>query len=177
MTTVQQSSAPGIFQAGVEKQYELRVTVFGAFLAAARIDSQAVAEARLDSRAGGPRLPLAPIELPPELERRCFALLERLGIVFACFDFAVTPAGEHVFFEVNPAGQFLWIEEVCPDVRLLTPCVDFLIARRRDFRWRPDRAAIRHADLLEPARRRVEELAAKHVEAPPVFVQSEEADE
>jgi hypothetical protein len=170
-------ATPGIFQARVDKAYELRVTVFGAFLAAARLDSQAVTEARLDSRAGGPRLPIEPAELPPALARRCFDLLDRLGIVFGCFDFAVTPAGDHVFFEVNPAGQFLWVEESCPDIRLLAPFVDFLLARRPDFRWRPDPTAIRHADFVHPALRRIEDLAAHHVEPPSPFVQPENDDD
>ncbi len=163
-------ATPGIFQARVEKAYELRVTAFGGFLAAARIDSQSLPEARLDWRAGGPRLPIRPAELPPAVERRCFELMRELGIVFGCFDFAVTPEGEHVFFEVNPAGQFLWVEECCPEIRLLAPFVDFLLARRADFQWRPDPMAIRHDQLADAAARRIGELAARHVEPPPVFV-------
>lgn len=170
-------ATPGIFQARVDKAYELRVTAFGGFLAAARIDSQAIPEARIDSRAGGPRLPVQPAELPPEVERRCFELMARLGIVFGCFDLAVTPDGETIFFEVNPAGQFLWVEESCPEIRLLAPFVEFLLARRADFRWRPDPAAIRHEDFVSTAFRRMEELAARHVEPPQSFVGTEDPDE
>ncbi|HEX3527814.1 MAG TPA: hypothetical protein VH988_12185 [Thermoanaerobaculia bacterium] len=170
-------ATPGIFQARIEKAYELRVTAFGGFLAAARIDSQAIPEARIDSRAGGPRLPVRPAELPPAVERRCFELMERLGIVFGCFDFAVTPDGEHVFFEVNPAGQFLWVEEACPEIRLLAPFVEFLLTRRSDFRWRPDPAAIRHEELTTAAFQRMKELASRHLEPPQAFVGREDDDE
>jgi hypothetical protein len=170
-------ATPGIFQARVDKAYELRVTAFGGFLAAARIDSQAIPEARIDSRAGGLKLPVRPAELPPAVERRCFELMARLGIVFGCFDFAVTPRGEHVFFEVNPAGQFLWVEESCPEIRLLAPFVEFLLARRADFQWRPDPAAIRHGQFAEAAMRRMKELAACHVEPPQVFIGREEDDD
>jgi hypothetical protein len=170
-------ATPGIFQERIEKAYELRVTAFGGFLAAARLDTQAVPEARLDSRAAGPSVPIRPAELPPAVERRCFELLERLGLVFGCFDFAVTPEGEHVFFEVNPAGQFLWVEEVCPEIRLLAPFVEFLLARRTDFRWRPGRGAVRHADLSAAALRRMEELAARHVAAPQGFIGREDGDD
>jgi hypothetical protein len=163
-------ATPGIFQRRVEKSHELRVTVFGGFLAAARLDSQAVPEARLDSRAGGPRLPVQPAELPAAAARRCFELLARLGIVFGCFDFAVTPDGELVFFEVNPAGQFLWVEEACPEIRLLAPFVEFLLARRGDFPWRPGASDLRHRDLVPAALRRVEENVRVHVEPPPVFI-------
>lgn len=170
-------ATPGIFQARVEKAYELRVTAFGGFLAAARIDSQAIPEARIDSRAGGPRLPMRPVELPPAVERRCFELMARLGIVFGCFDFAVTPEGEHVFFEVNPAGQFLWVEEACPEIRLLAPFVEFLLARRADFRWRPDPAAIRHENLVGQASQRMEELAVRHVEPPQALIGREDEED
>jgi hypothetical protein len=170
-------ATPGIFQARVEKAYELRVTAFGGFLAAARIDSQSLPEARIDSRAGGPNLPIEPAELPPAVERRCFELMARLGIVFGCFDFAVTPEGDYVFFEVNPAGQFLWVEESCPDIRLLAPFVEFLLSRRADFQWRPDPAAIRHDQLVDAAFRRMRELAPRHVEPPQVFVGREEREE
>lgn len=166
-------ATPGIFQARIDKAYELRVTAFGAFLAAARLDTQAVPEARLDSRAGGNRLPIRPAELSPPLARCCFDLLDRLGIVFGCFDLAVTPQGEHVFFEVNPAGQFLWIEESCPDIRLLAPFVDFLLARRTDFRWRPSTNPLRHEDLLPATLRRIDELTACHLEPVQPFVRAE----
>jgi hypothetical protein len=169
-------ATPGIFQERVDKVYELRVTAFGGFLAAARIDSQEIPEARIDSRAGGPRLPVRPAELPPAVERFCFDLMARLDVVFGCFDFAVTPNGEHVFFEVNPAGQFLWVEEACPEIRLLAPFVEFLLARRADFQWRPDPAAIRHEDLGAAAIRRMEEFAAGHVPAPQGFVGREDGD-
>ena len=169
-------ATPGIFQARVDKAYEVRVTAFGRFLAAARIDSQAVPEARIDSRAGGPNLPIRPITLPPEVESRCFELLDRLGIVFGCFDFAVTPAGEHVFFEVNPAGQFLWVEESCPDIRLLAPFVDFLLSRDPAFRWTPGASPLRHEELAPAALRRMDELVAHHVLPEPELIGREEDD-
>ncbi|HEY0783253.1 MAG TPA: hypothetical protein VGE98_12410 [Thermoanaerobaculia bacterium] len=167
-------ATPGIFQARVEKAYEIRVTAMGGHLAAARIDSQAVPEARIDSRAGGPRLPIRPLTLQPEVERRCLALLAELGLVFGCLDFAVTPQGETVFFEVNPAGQFLWVEESCPDVHLLAPFVDFLLARRADFRWSPGASPIRHADWNGAALRRLDELAAAHVLPPQELIGRED---
>ncbi len=31
-------------------------------------------------------------------------------MVYGALDFIVTPEGQHVFLEVNPAGQYLWVE-------------------------------------------------------------------
>jgi hypothetical protein len=30
--------------------------------------------------------------------------------VYGAFDFIVTPKGHYVFLEVNPAGQYMWVE-------------------------------------------------------------------
>ncbi len=32
------------------------------------------------------------------------------GLVYGAFDFIVTPDGRYVFLEVNPSGQYMWIE-------------------------------------------------------------------
>jgi len=74
------------------------------------------------------------------------------------------------------AGQFLWVEESCPEIRLLAPVVDFLLARRADFRWRPNPAAVRHEDLAGPAMQRILEVVSHHVEPPEVFVGWEKDD-
>ena len=89
--------------------------------------------------------------------------MRSLGIVFGGFDFIVTPGGEHVFLEVNPEGQFLWIEEACPEIRLLAPFVDFLLARRRDFRWQEAPDAIRHADYYWRACESIAAAKPEHV--------------
>jgi hypothetical protein len=38
-------------------------------------------------------------------------LMRRLGLVYGAIDLRVRPDGEHVFFEVNPSGQWLFVEE------------------------------------------------------------------
>jgi hypothetical protein len=37
-------------------------------------------------------------------------LMERLELNFASLDMIVTPDGEFVFLELNPNGQWLWLE-------------------------------------------------------------------
>jgi len=162
---------PGIFQEKIDKAHELRVTVMGAHVVTARLLSQGAAETRLDWRLPGAKVPIEPDRLPREVERACRRLLKSLGIVFGCLDFIVTPAGEHVFLEVNPAGQFLWIEEACPEIRLLAPFVDFLLARQPDFRWWPSQSvdAIRHADYYRRACERIAADLPKHVPPEDLF--------
>ncbi len=100
---------PGVFQELVPKAYELRVTVVGSRIFSARIDSQSRPETKIDWR----HLPFAvdaAIDLPSEVEARIRALMKTLGLVYGALDFVVTPQGRHVFLEVNPAGQYMWIE-------------------------------------------------------------------
>jgi hypothetical protein len=154
---------PGIFQEKIDKAHELRVTVMGAHVVTARLLSQESEATRLDWRMPGVETRVEPDRLPREVERACRRLMRDLGIVFGCFDFIVTPEGEHVFLEVNPAGQFLWVEEAQPEVQLLAPFVDFLLARRRDFRWKPTADGPRHKDYYPAACARIAAESPEHV--------------
>ena len=100
-----------IFQEYIEKAYELRVTCAGDQVFCCRIDSQASAESSEDFRFNARNLKHELIECP-ELETKLKAYLKEFDINFGCFDIAVTPSGEFVFFECNPNGQWLWIEEL-----------------------------------------------------------------
>jgi hypothetical protein len=112
-------AAPGIFQVRVPKDHELRVTFFGDRPVAARLLSQRSAGGREDWRRAFADLQVEPAELPEPVAAKCRALMARLRLVFACFDFIVTPDGRHVFLEVNPMGQFLFLERLCPQLPLL----------------------------------------------------------
>lgn len=102
---------PTLFQEYIAKDHELRVTVIGAALFCCRIDSQAVADAKIDWRRADPaRVPHRIVPLDPVVERALRAMLAAYGLAFGAFDLIVTPAGEHVFLELNPNGQWLWVE-------------------------------------------------------------------
>jgi hypothetical protein len=125
---------PGIFQAYIPKAYEIRVTCMGGDAIAARLGSQETEQGRVDWRlAPLGEMSISPIELPFAVKYRCQEMLKRLGLVFGCFDFIVTPNEEHVFLEVNQMGQFLWIEEVSPEIPLLQVFTEFLLSRDPNF--------------------------------------------
>ena len=83
------------------------------------------------------------------------------------------PEGEHVFLEVNPAGQFLWVEEANPELRLLATFVDFLLSRDPAFRWQPEADAIRHADYRRRALDRLAALGPVHVPVADKYISSD----
>jgi glutathione synthase/RimK-type ligase-like ATP-grasp enzyme len=78
---------------------------------AAAIDSQALPGARNDWRREGVALIDAwqPYTLPEPIQQGVLGLMEALGLNYGAFDFIVTPEGRHVFLEVNPAGEFMWL--------------------------------------------------------------------
>jgi len=104
---------PVFLQEYVPKQLEIRTTVVGRRVFSAAIDSQSHPLAVDDwKRADYTELPHYPYELPQALERLSTDLVEALGLAFGAIDLIVTPKGEFIFVEINPNGQWLWIEEV-----------------------------------------------------------------
>jgi glutathione synthase/RimK-type ligase-like ATP-grasp enzyme len=100
--------APVIFQRHVEATADLRVIAIGEDLYAAAADVREAAypldvRMNLDAR-------YEPYQLPSAIRERLRALMRRLGLEYGAIDLRVTPEGRHVFLEINPAGQFLYIE-------------------------------------------------------------------
>jgi len=106
---------PMTFQEHIPKARELRVIAVGPRLWTGAIDSQAHAGAELDWRREGADLvsQWKPAELPKIVAERIRRLMEQLGLVYGALDLIVTPDGEHVFLEVNPGGEYFWLEDHC----------------------------------------------------------------
>lgn len=102
---------PMTFQERLDKACELRVTVVGDRVMAASIDSGVLPRSRSDWRREGVALLDAwkPYALPADVHAQTLALMDALGLNYGAFDFIVTPDGRHVFLEVNPNGEFMWL--------------------------------------------------------------------
>jgi glutathione synthase/RimK-type ligase-like ATP-grasp enzyme len=101
---------PGIFQERVEKAYELRVTVIGSKVFAVKIDSQKNRNAQLDWRRALHDVGYETAVLSREVEEKILAFMRAFGLFYGAFDFIVTPDGRHIFLEINPSGQYMWLE-------------------------------------------------------------------
>ena len=101
---------PSYLQERIEKQYDVRVTVVGDKIFAARIESQSNRETMTDWRVGENILPHKAITLPLSIQNQCRGILRRLDLQFGAIDFVETPEGEYIFLEINPNGQWAWIE-------------------------------------------------------------------
>jgi hypothetical protein len=100
--------APTILQPYVPKAFELRCVVIGEKIFAAKMDTQAEERCRVDSRGGDPDHEI--FELPDEVQASLHRVMDSFGLNFASLDMIVTPDGEFVFLELNPNGQWLWLE-------------------------------------------------------------------
>jgi glutathione synthase/RimK-type ligase-like ATP-grasp enzyme len=104
--------SPVIYQELIEKRCDVRATYVGGSLFVAEIDSQTDPDARIDwRRTSNPQLPHRVASLPGAVEDRVRTLMARLGLQFGALDFVRTLDDEYVFLEVNPNGQWLWLED------------------------------------------------------------------
>jgi hypothetical protein len=104
---------PYLLQALVDKRYDLRVTVIGDEAFACRIDSQPVAQARIDWRLGELGRMTHSVEvLESSVAERCVALARSYNLRFAAIDLARRPDGGLSFFEINANGQWAWVEQL-----------------------------------------------------------------
>lgn len=103
---------PLIIQEQVPKKHDIRVTVFNkkVFSVAVRIDAPDSLE-QLDWRRAISRAEYVPIALPDSIVDKLLLMLNVMGLSFGAFDLIETEDHEFIFLEINPNGQWAWIEE------------------------------------------------------------------
>ena len=55
---------------------------------------------------------MSAVELPSGVEDALRRLLKAAGLRYGAIDMRMTPDGDYVFLEINPAGQWRFVEEV-----------------------------------------------------------------
>ena len=109
----QSEENPITLQEYIEKQYEVRYTVVGTEHFVCKIDSQASEIAKTDWRRYDiPNTPHYIIEPPINIQTKINDLMLNLGIEYGALDFVVDKKDNWFFLEINPMGQFLWIEDL-----------------------------------------------------------------
>ncbi|MBN3873630.1 MvdD family ATP-grasp ribosomal peptide maturase [Nostoc sp. JL33] len=106
---------PMTFQEKIPKALELRTIIVGRRVLTAAVDSQALDQARYDWRKQGIALLDAweLYTLPQDVEEKLLKLMAEFGLNYGAIDIILTPDGRHIFLEVNPVGEFFWLER-CP---------------------------------------------------------------
>lgn len=126
--------SPGIYQRYIDKAFDVRVTMIGCKLFAIKL-RKASGDAYFDWRAhyDDEDMHTELFEVDAWLEAKLYETMKRLGIVFGCIDLVVDRNGDIYFLEVNQAGQFLFVEEVIPDIPILRAIAAMLSAGKVDY--------------------------------------------
>lgn len=97
-------ACPAMYQEIVPGQVHLRIHVFGGTVIAVRIESP-----HLDWRPDL-NIPMCHTKLPANLSRRMVDFVQELGLAMGIIDAKLTDDGRLVFLEINPQGQFAFVE-------------------------------------------------------------------
>ncbi|MEK9177777.1 MAG: MvdD family ATP-grasp ribosomal peptide maturase, partial [Patescibacteria group bacterium] len=105
------SVCPVMLQEYIEKKIELRITIVGKQVFACAIHSQDEVRTMIDWRRYGEKWVKHEVfVLPEHVKGKLLESMKSWGIVFGAIDMIVTPENNYVFLEVNPSGQYGWIE-------------------------------------------------------------------
>jgi MvdC family ATP-grasp ribosomal peptide maturase len=103
--------SPVVFQELIPKACELRVAWVAGEAFAGALDASATSRGQTDWRRAAPgECRWQEAKLPAEVARGLQTLMSELGLAFGAVDLIRTPAGEHVFLEVNPGGEWGMLE-------------------------------------------------------------------
>jgi len=125
--------SPCLFQEYIPKDIEIRVTVVGHSVFAAEIHSQNSSKTKDDwRRYDFPNTPHKPHTLPQNIEQKCIQLVEMLNLNFGAIDLILDPDGKYIFLEINPNGQWGWIQELT-GLPICASIVDLLCLGHKNF--------------------------------------------
>ncbi|QUQ66678.1 ATP-grasp ribosomal peptide maturase [Kutzneria sp. CA-103260] len=114
-----------LFQRWVPKAREARVIVIGEYVTAAAITA-GTAATHVDYRVDYSALSYALETPPPNVVAGIRLLMAELGLVYGALDFVITPSGEWVLLEINPTGQYGFVENAT-DAPLTAQLADLLV--------------------------------------------------
>lgn len=107
---------PCHFQEYIDKRYELRVTVVGSQVFAAKLYSQDDERTRVDSRNMAADIRYEKVNLDEELAAKCVNFVRSYGLEYGAIDLLVDKTGQVIFLENNPNGQFLYVQQLVPEL-------------------------------------------------------------
>ncbi|HEY2496711.1 MAG TPA: hypothetical protein VGK24_06565 [Candidatus Angelobacter sp.] len=119
--------APAIYQQMVRKQFDVRMVLMGERVYSFALRTTANS---LDWRhdAALRNVAVERIATPAAVESGILRFAAAAGVCTGSLDLAVDRNGEWWFLEINEQGQFLWLDDFCPQAQLLEKFCAFLTA-------------------------------------------------
>lgn len=132
----QYSHIPMILQTKIEKEYDIRINVIGNKVYATALLSQEFEISKTDWRVWDVcdkfDLGHEKIELPSEIIKMCLKINKHYHLNFSAIDMILSKSGEYYFLELNPNGQWAWIEEKV-GYPLRDSIIDFFEEKKNEF--------------------------------------------
>jgi glutathione synthase/RimK-type ligase-like ATP-grasp enzyme len=106
------ANCPTMFQKHISKQLDVRVTIAGEQCIAVALHSQDNPISAVDCRRNEMReMRYSATELPTTISDSLVRLTRSYGLHFAAIDLALDRVGSYWFLELNPSGQWAWLEQ------------------------------------------------------------------
>lgn len=103
---------PTLIQEFVDKTLDIRINYINKKFIAFAIHSQATEENKIDFRRNNSvGLRYSEYALPEDIESKLRLLVTSYGLEFAAIDMVLDKSGTIFFLEINPNGQWAWLEE------------------------------------------------------------------
>jgi hypothetical protein len=126
---IQQMRLTGhVLQEYIPKALEVRVVVIGKRVFTAEIHSP-----HLDFRERYGDNSYKVHQLPAAVEHQVLALVKEFELQFSSMDLLVSPDGEYLFIDLNPNGQWLWLQQHIGEGFPLKEAMADLLAFPKDF--------------------------------------------
>lgn len=104
--------SPMIFQEYVEKDCEFRVIIVGEQIFCGKIPSQQSEDGQADWRKDANLIhEIEVYELPASVKLKLLHLMDYFRLNYGAIDLIKTPEGKYVFLEINPVGEFSWLDK------------------------------------------------------------------
>ena len=124
------ANCPTLFQRAVSKDVDVRVTIVGAEAIAVELHSQDHEESQVDCRRNNmANMRYSLTSLPVALETTLVAFVKSYGLFYAAIDLVRDSDGAYWFLEINPAGQWAWLEQ-CAGAPISNAIIDCLLEGR-----------------------------------------------
>lgn len=120
-----------MYQQRIEKDSDVRMLIMGRDIFAFKVIQEG--EQHFDFRIGftqANNLRYEQISIPASLQKKIGRFMDSMNINFASADFALTANGNFVFLDLNPSGQWLFIE--APEARVGEKFCSFFVNGRVD---------------------------------------------
>lgn len=109
------ATIPMIFQKQISKMYDVRVTVVGDIVFSTAIRSQDYEETAVDWRLSDCykiALRQDKINLPESIKSMCVGITKKFNLRYSAIDLILGKDGTYYFLELNPNGQWAWLEQL-----------------------------------------------------------------